>query len=252
MKFYTVDVMIPTYKPGQEFAELLPRLLEQTYPIRSIRVVNTGKKFWNPAWEQLSDKIMVEHIRPSEFDHGGTRRAMAESSDADLLLFMTQDAMPYDNACVEHLVEKFSLPHVKAAYARQLPRDDCRTLERFTRGFNYPEESDIKDAGDLPKLGVKTFFCSNVCAMYDRRTYEELGGFVESTLFNEDMIYAGKLIQMCRRAMRLPMRQMRRWYIPTITVVWHSFTAISTSVYPRHSIRRSLMRIRLRVRESVW
>lgn len=119
MKFYTVDVMIPTYKPGQEFAELLPRLLEQTYPIRSIRVVNTGKKFWNPAWEQLSDKIMVEHIRPSEFDHGGTRRAMAESSDADLLLFMTQDAMPYDNACVEHLVEKFSLPHVKAAYARQ-------------------------------------------------------------------------------------------------------------------------------------
>ena len=196
MKFYTVDVMIPTYKPGQEFAELLPRLLEQTYPIRSIRVVNTGKKFWNPAWEQLSDKIMVEHIRPSEFDHGGTRRAMAESSDADLLLFMTQDAMPYDNACVEHLVEKFSLPHVKAAYARQLPRDDCRTLERFTRGFNYPEESDIKDAGDLPKLGVKTFFCSNVCAMYDRRTYEELGGFVESTLFNEDMIYAGKLIQM--------------------------------------------------------
>ena len=195
MSQYTVDVMIPTYKPGQEFAELLPRLLKQTYPIRSIRVVNTGKKFWNPAWEQLSDKIMVEHIQPSEFDHGGTRRAMAESSDADLLLFMTQDAMPYDNACVEHLVEKFSLPHVKAAYARQLPRDDCRTLERFTRGFNYPDESDIKDAGDLPKLGVKTFFCSNVCAMYDRRTYEELGGFVESTLFNEDMIYAGHLVQ---------------------------------------------------------
>lgn len=50
---------------------------------------------------------MVEHIQPSEFDHGGTRREMAESSDADLLLFMTQDAMPYDNACVEHLVENF-------------------------------------------------------------------------------------------------------------------------------------------------
>ena len=249
MKFYTVDVMIPTYKPGQEFAELLPRLLKQTYPIRSIRVVNTGKKFWNPAWEQLSDKIMVEHIQPSEFDHGGTRRAMAESSDADLLLFMTQDAMPYDNACVEHLVEKFSLPHVKAAYARQLPRDDCRTLERFTRGFNYPDESDIKDAGDLPKLGVKTFFCSNVCAMYDRRTYEELGGFVESTLFNEDMIYAGHLVQ---AGYAIAYAADAKVVHSTITVVWHSFTAISTSVYPRHSIRRSLMRIRLRVRESVW
>ena len=53
---------------------------------------------------------------------------------------MTQDAMPYDNACVEHLVEKFSLPHVKAAYARQLPRDDCRTLERFTRALTIGGE----------------------------------------------------------------------------------------------------------------
>mgnify|MGYP000492878758 FL=1 len=31
--------------------------------------------------------------------------------------------------------------------------------------------------------------------MYDRETYEELGGFVKSTLFNEDMIYAGHLVQ---------------------------------------------------------
>lgn len=118
--------------------------------------MNTGKKFWNPAWEQLSDKIMVEHIQPSEFDHGGTRRRW-QKVQMRIFYFYDQDAMPYDNACVEHLVEKFSLPHVKAAYARQLPRDDCRTLERFTRGFNYPDESDIKDAGDLPKLGVKTF-----------------------------------------------------------------------------------------------
>ena len=145
--------------------------------------------------EQLSERILVRHIRASEFDHGGTRRELAESSDADLLLFLTQDAIPFDETLVEHLVEKFSLPQVKAAYARQLPAEDCGTLERFTRSFNYPEESDIKDAGDLSVLGVKTFFCSDVCAMYDRRTYEELGGFVKSTPFNEDMIYASHLVQ---------------------------------------------------------
>ena len=195
MKRFVVDVMIPTYKPGQEFEELLPRLLKQSYPIRSICVVNTGAAYWNPKWEQLSPKIHVEHIRPSEFDHGGTRAAMAESSNADLILFMTQDAIPADEFLVEHLVEKFMLPHVKAAYARQLPKEDCRTLERFTRSFNYPSESDIKDYGDLPKMGVKTFFCSNVCAVYDRRVYEELGGFVRHTPFNEDMIYAGHLVQ---------------------------------------------------------
>ena len=120
---------------------------------------------------------------------------MADSSDADLLLFMTQDAIPADEMLVEHLVMQFSLPQVKAAYARQLPKAGCSILEAYTRGFNYPPESDIKDYGDLPKLGLKTFFCSNVCAMYDRKVYEELGGFVSHTIFNEDMIYAAGLIE---------------------------------------------------------
>ena len=96
---------------------------------------------------------------------------------------------------VEHLVMQFSLPQVKAVYARQLPKAGCSILEAYTRGFNYPPESDIKDYGDLPKLGLKTFFCSNVCAMYDRKVYEELGGFVSHTIFNEDMIYAAGLIE---------------------------------------------------------
>ena len=31
--------------------------------------------------------------------------------------------------------------------------------------------------------------------MYERETYLKLGGFVKKTIFNEDMIFAGKLIQ---------------------------------------------------------
>ena len=195
-----IDVIIPLYKPGKELFTLLDKLDSQSVPVHEVILLNTGEKYfeqliYGTRFLEKYQNIKVYHVSKREFDHGGTRRMGVKKSSADIFVMMTQDAMPYDNACVEHLVEKFSLPHVKAAYARQLPRDDCRTLERFTRGFNYPEESDIKDAGDLPKLGVKTFFCSNVCAMYDRRTYEELGGFVESTLFNEDMIYAGHLVQ---------------------------------------------------------
>jgi rhamnosyltransferase len=68
-------------------------------------------------------------------------------------------------------------------------------LERYTRSFNYGPQSRIKTADDLPELGIKTFFCSNVCAMYRREAYVELGGFERHTIFNEDMIFAGKLIQ---------------------------------------------------------
>ena len=48
---------------------------------------------------------------------------------------------------------------------------------------------------DLPKLGIKTFFCSDVCALYRRSSYEQLGGFVRHAIFNEDMIFASKVIR---------------------------------------------------------
>lgn len=195
MKEPIVDILIPTYRPGQEFEELLLGLLKQTYPVRNILIVNTDASLWDSRFEQIVPNLYVDHVEQKQFDHGGIRGAMADASDADLLLFMTQDAVPADENLVEHLVMQFSLPQVKAAYARQLPKAGCSILEAYTRGFNYPPESDIKDYGDLPKLGLKTFFCSNVCAMYDRKVYEELGGFVSHTIFNEDMIYAAGLIE---------------------------------------------------------
>ena len=51
-----------------------------------------------------------------------------------------------------------------------------------------------KSKEDLAEKGIKTFFASNVCAAYDRKTYDALGGFVKHTIFNEDMTYARKLI----------------------------------------------------------
>ena len=44
-------------------------------------------------------------------------------------------------------------------------------------------------------MGIKTYFCSNVCAAYRKDIYDSLGGFEERTIFNEDMILAAKIIQ---------------------------------------------------------
>ena len=48
----TVDIIIPTYKPGKVFEELLNRLERQTYPISGILVMNTQEEFWNKDWEK--------------------------------------------------------------------------------------------------------------------------------------------------------------------------------------------------------
>lgn len=191
----TVDVIIPAYKPDQKLAHLIAMLQKQTYPIDHILIINTEERFWNHELIQDMTGVEVFHITQKEFDHGGTRRLGESLSNADILVYMTQDAVPADRQLIRQLIRPFQKSQVKASYARQLPAKDCRVIERYTRDFNYPEESFIKSADDLPKMGIKTFFCSNVCAAYDHKVYTELGGFPKKAIFNEDMIYAGHLIQ---------------------------------------------------------
>lgn len=191
-----IDVIIPTYRPDEaEFEKILERLERQTLPVHKIIVMNTLPGEIPSELKSRYPKLEVFQVEKKDFDHGGTRNAGAEKSCADYLLYLTQDALPADEYLVERLAAAFRDPRVKAAYARQLPRKDCRELERYTRSFNYPERSRIKTEADLEELGIKTFFCSNVCAMYERKTYVNLGGFVNRTIFNEDMIYAGGLIK---------------------------------------------------------
>lgn len=190
----SVDVIIPTYKPDDSFRALLIKLQEQTYPVGHILIVNTEEKFWR---EELIDGIRnaeVFHIKKKEFDHGATRDMGAGFSGADILVYMTQDAVPADPYVIENLVAAFDHPMVKAAYARQLPKKNCRIAEGCVRSLNYPDEGHLQSAEDIPEMGVKAFFCSNVCAAYDHKLYSDLGGFTRPSIFNEDMLYAARII----------------------------------------------------------
>lgn len=195
-----VDIIIPVYKPGKELVELVEKLEHQTVPVRRILLFNTEQKYWD-AFEYATSRrrryenVRVRHLSKREFDHGRTRREAVKRSETEIFVMMTQDAMPVDGFLLERLIEPLSRGDVAVSYARQLPRADADAVERFTRQFNYPKESRIKSEKDIPELGIKTFFCSNVCAAYRRDIYEKQGGFVRRAIFNEDMIYAAGCIR---------------------------------------------------------
>ena len=190
-----VDVIIPTYKPGKEFEKLIGRLQKQEYPIHKIIIINTRTDIFPDELDRSNYEIEITHIEPDQFDHGGTRNMGAGMSDADIVVYMTQDAIPVDEKLIGTFAKIFEdNPDIGIAYGRQLPREECNIIERYTRRFNYPEKSLIKTKEDLPKLGIKTFFCSDVCAAYRRNYLLSAGGFEDPTIFNEDMIFAGKRI----------------------------------------------------------
>lgn len=201
-----VDVIIPVYKPGAEFVEVIEKLERQTVPVRRIILFNTEQKYWN-AFEYETprrkryENVRVYHISKREFDHGKTRREAVKKSATDIFVMMTQDAVPADEFLLERLIAPLAERDVAVSYAKQLPREEAGPVERFTREFNYPSKSCIKSAADIPEMGIKTFFCSNVCAAYRRDIYERLGGFARRAIFNEDMLYAAGCIKAgCRIA----------------------------------------------------
>ena len=179
-----VDVIIPTFHPKERFLALMEQLEKQVLAVNRIVIVNTEKK----AFEALMDcdtflkehpKAMLFHISQDEFDHGKTRNLAVSNSDAEVFVCMTQDALPADEYLTQELCKAlFSDEKIAAAYARQLPEENCSRMERYTRQFNYPEQPSVKTKADLLRLGIKTYFCSNVCAAYKRDIFEQLGGFV--------------------------------------------------------------------------
>ena len=190
-----IDVIIPVYRPTEKLNKVLYGLSRQTYLPERIILLHTrdGIKLDVSA---CKDRVSVTEIPipEKEFDHGRTRDLGIRMSDADIVVMMTQDAVPVDSFLLEKLSETLKEhSDAVAAYARQIPDQNCGLLEKYTRVFNYPPKSQIKSQKDLPKLGIKTYFCSNVCAAYKKSIYEEIGGFVKKAIFNEDMIYAGTM-----------------------------------------------------------
>lgn len=195
-----VDVIIPTYKPDRKFWDLMEKLAHQTVPVNKIIIMNTEQKYFDrltygTSFSKQYKNVQVKHLSKREFDHGRTRNSGVRCSEAPVFVMMTQDAVPADEFLIEELLRPLEQENVAVSYGRQLAEENCPEAEKFTRNFNYPPEKAVKTKEDIEKLGIKTFFCSNVCAAYKRDVFDALGGFVRHTIFNEDMIYAANAIR---------------------------------------------------------
>lgn len=196
-----VDVLIPTYKPDKEFIKLLQMLPKQTLKPHKIIIMNTEEVYFErllfdyPRLHDYAD-IEVHHVAKREFDHGGTRHMGMTKSQADIVVCMTQDAVLAGDDTLEQLVRPLVEDcMVAVSYARQLPKEGASLSEQYTRSFNYPETEKRKTLSDIETMGIKAFFCSDVCAAYNRAIYLKLGGFIRHTIFNEDMIFANKALK---------------------------------------------------------
>lgn len=139
--------------------------------------------------------FLYQNIPRRSFNHGATRQLAVDlSPEAEIIIFMTQDAILADSSSLQYLVDVFADPLVGVAYGRQLPAPDATPIAAHARLFNYPAESYVRTKADIPRYGIKTAFLSNSFAAYRRKALLAVGGFPSSVILSEDTMVAAKML----------------------------------------------------------
>ena len=190
----SISVIIPTLNAEKDLSDLLMTLSAQTVAPNEVIVIDSESEDRTASLAEATG-AKVLHVARKDFDHGRTRDFALRQSVGDIVVFLTQDAVPANRSFLENLIRPLSEEKVAVATGRQLPKTDAFPMEKLVRWFNYPAESHVRSEKDVEKMGIKAFFCSDVCAAYNRKIYLELGGFDYPLKTNEDMFFAAKAIR---------------------------------------------------------
>lgn len=188
-----IEIICPLYN-AEKYIRNLHRsfLMQKSIDDLCITYILTkGKDNTQAILNELNASYSI--IEPSEFSHSLTREIAAMSSQADIIVFVTQDVIIKRDDWLINLVDGINKGEYAAAYSRQLCLNN--SIEKYTRQNNYPENSFIVSKDDISEKGLKTFFFSDAAGAIDLRVFKELKGYDSKKLpISEDMYFAYKLI----------------------------------------------------------
>lgn len=204
----SASVLVPTWQ-GEEFLERqLVALAAQRWDRPwDLWVVDSGSTDATLAILEAHAPsfpvpVTVRSIHQAEFDHGDTRNLLATLSDGDLLVYLTQDAIPLGEDWLARLAANFDDPAVGAASCRNVHRPDAHPLTKVASAADpgYAAERrevrwpDPETAAALSPHERRVLCNFNDVASAIRRELWERHPFPR-TWFGEDLLMARALLQ---------------------------------------------------------
>ncbi|MFC0266600.1 glycosyltransferase [Kushneria aurantia] len=187
-------VCIPSCNAGTLWRQRLTEVVSAAAGFRLLVIDSDSDDDTARTAREAGCEVIV--IARHEFNHGATRnRALEVLSDCEVVIFMTQDALPAEPQALARLIEAFDDPDLAAAYGRQLPHTDATPVAAHARCFNYPQRSHRVSPEQMRGLGIKAAFLSNSFTAYRRRALVEAGGFPDNAILGEDMVAGARLLR---------------------------------------------------------
>lgn len=191
-----ISVICPLYK-GEKYIEALNKSLLTQVNVEDIeiRYILTKMKNDGDKTEDILKKLNAEYTITTleEFSHSLTREKEAYLAKGDIIVFITQDIIIRDNKWLFKLTKDIKSGVCDASFSKQIC--DNKTIERYTRMKNYPDENRIVSKEDVESLGIMTYFYSDAASAINKDVFVKVKGYDgKNLLTNEDMYIAYKLI----------------------------------------------------------
>lgn len=187
-------VVIPTLNAAKHIQSLLDNISRQTLRPDEVVVIDSESDDSTCTIVKANSTVSLVQIARSDFNHGMTRQKALLEAEHDIVCFLTQDALPADPHYFDNLLQPLSDANIGMVTGRQIPYPDARRSEVLVREFNYGQDSFVRSSEDIPRLGIKAFFASDVCSAYHRPTFKAVGGFGYCST-NEDMLVAARMLR---------------------------------------------------------
>ncbi len=114
-----VSIIIPTYNAGADFIKILD-MLQQQLGVEKIEIIIVDSGSNDGTIDLCREKgISPILISKEDFSHSYARNLGAKSANGDILLFMTQDALPSNNRWIEHMITPILQDNVAAVTCKE-------------------------------------------------------------------------------------------------------------------------------------
>lgn len=199
-------IFIPVYNGEHDhLSETLTMVFNQKTDFPwNVLVIDSGSKDNSVRIvREFADKhknLSIHEIPNVEYSHGATRQKAAEISNGEIMVYLSQDAVPANDSWLKNIIKPFDISkNVAGVLARQVPRSYCFPLQKqdINNVFNaqgvdgavtvYDKESN--DRG-------RAMFYSDVCSAARRDVlvgnvpYRSVS-YAEDQAFGRDIINKG-------------------------------------------------------------
>jgi len=204
----TASIIIPVKNGGSIYVKVLNNVLSQSFDNGfEVIVIDSGSKDGSVEYTEEKmkeyDNLILTKIKPADFGHGKTRNLGASIAKGEYLVFITQDALPYNEKWLEEMTKPFSLSEeIVGVFGKHLAYDDCDIFEKHNLDIhfkNFGEGTVVYRMDDKERYEQEEgyrhllcFYSDNSSAMrksiWNEIPYDDVD-------FAEDQLWAQKIIE---------------------------------------------------------